>query len=82
MSEEIKVVEQELSELLQVRRDKLKALQDAGEFTAQLVLQEEYKNYPVEDVWAEFCRRAGVPADEAWFKQVRKYEKDVLLKRV
>ena len=30
MSEEIKVVEQELSELLQVRRDKLKALQDEG----------------------------------------------------
>ena len=30
MSEEIKVVEQELSELLQVRRDKLKVLQDEG----------------------------------------------------
>ncbi len=59
----------------------LKALQDAGEFTAQLVLQEEYKNYPVEAVWEEFCKRAGVVADEAWLKAVQKYEKDVLAKR-
>ena len=59
----------------------LTKLQNAGEFTAQLVLQEEYKNYPSEEIWAEFCRRAGVDADEAWFKSVEKYEKDVLLKR-
>ena len=59
----------------------LKAMQDAQEFTSQLVLQEEYKNYPAEEVWAEFCRRAGVPAGEAWFDSVRKYERDVLAKR-
>ena len=59
----------------------LKALQDAGEFTAQLVLQEEYKNYPADEVWTEFCKRNGVVADESWLKAVQKYEKDVLLKR-
>ena len=59
----------------------LKALQDGGKFTEQLVLQEEYKNYPADEVWAEFCKRAGVDTDEAWFKKVQKYEKDVLLKR-
>jgi len=59
----------------------LKAMQDAGEFTAQLVCQEEYKNYPAEAVWEEFCRRAGMSADEAWLKVVQKYEKDVLSKR-
>ncbi len=59
----------------------LKGLQDAGEFTAQLVLQEEYKNYPAEEVWAEFCKRNGVVADESWLKAVQKYEKNVLLKR-
>ena len=75
-------MQKELMKAMLLPNASLKALQDAGEFTEQLVLQEEYKNYPVEDVWAEFCRRAGVPADEAWFKQVRKYEKDVLLKRV
>ena len=60
---------------------RLKALQDAGDFTAQLVLQEEYKNTPSDAVWAEFCDRAGVVADETWFESVRKYEQDVLLKR-
>ena len=59
----------------------LKAMQDAGEFTSQLVLQEEFKNYPISDVWAEFCKRNGVVADESWLKTVQKYEKDVLLKR-
>ena len=59
----------------------LKAMQDAQEFTSQLVLQEEYKNYPAEEVWAEFCRRAGVPAGEAWFDGGKKYERDVLAKR-
>ncbi len=60
----------------------LARLQDEQKFTAQLVLQEEYKNYPSEAVWAEFCARAGVPAGEAWLAAVEKYEMDVLLKRV
>ena len=59
----------------------LRAMQDAQEFTAQLVLQEELKGYPVSDVWNEFCRRQGVVADESWLKAVQKYEKDVLMKR-
>ena len=59
----------------------LKKLQDEQQFTAQLVLQEEYKNYPSDEIWAEFCKRAGVPAGEEWFAKVEKYEQDVLLKR-
>ena len=59
----------------------LKALQDQGKFTDQLVLQEEYKNYPADEIWAEFCRRNKTVADEAWFEAVKKYEQDVLLKR-
>ena len=60
----------------------LASLQNAGEFTRQLVLQEEYKNYPSDEVWAEFCARNGKAAGEAWLKDVEKYEKDVLLKRI
>ena len=59
----------------------LKKLQDEGRFTAQLVLQEEYKNYPAEEVWAEFCRRNGLSGDESWLAKVQKYEADVLLRR-
>ena len=74
-------MQKELLKAMLVPWKDLVAAQDAGEFTRQLVLQEEYKNYPAEDVWAEFCRRKGVPADEAWFKAVEKYERDVLFKR-
>ena len=74
-------MQKELLKAMLVPWKDLTKLQDTGALTAQLVLQEEYKNYPVEEVWAEFCKRNGVVADESWFKQVEKYEKDVLLKR-
>ena len=74
-------MQKELLKAMLVPWKSLKAEQESGNFTAQLVLQEEYKNYPADEVWAEFCRRNGVAADEAWFKDVEKYEKDVLLKR-
>ncbi len=74
-------MQKELLKAMLLPNKQLKALQDAGEFTAQLVLQEEYKNYPTEAVWDEFCKRNKVPANEAWLKAVQKYEKEVLLKR-
>ena len=75
-------MQKELLKAMLVPWKGLTALQDAGSFTKQLVLQEEYKNYPVEEVWNEFCRKNGVVADESWLSAVEKYEKDVLLKRV
>ena len=74
-------MQKELLKAMLVPWKDLTKLQDTGALTAQLVLQEEYKNYPVDEVWAEFCKRNGVVADETWFKAVEKYEKDVLLKR-
>ena len=74
-------MQKELLKAMLVPWKSLKAMQDAQEFTSQLVCQEEYKNYPFEPVWAEFCRRQGVVADETWLKAVQKYEKTVLLKR-
>lgn len=61
--------------------EKMKELQDAGDFTEKLMLDEEMKTYPFGDVWEEYCRQAGVPADESWYGEVKQYEKDVLLKR-
>jgi L-rhamnose isomerase len=74
-------MQKELLKAMLVPWKSLTAEQESGNFTAQLVLQEEYKNYPADEVWAEFCKRNGVAADESWFKDVEKYEKDVLLKR-
>ncbi|MBE6782512.1 MAG: L-rhamnose isomerase [Ruminococcaceae bacterium] len=61
--------------------EKMKALQDAGDFTQKLMLEEEMKTYPFGDVWEEYCRQSGVIADESWYDEIKKYEKDVLLKR-
>ena len=59
-----------------------KAMQDEGRFTELLVAQEESKTLPFGEIWAEYCRRAGVPEDGQWLAQVQAYERDVLSKRV
>ena len=58
-----------------------KAMQNEGRMTELMVAQEEWKTLPFGDVWAEFCRRANIPADGVWLPTVLQYEKDVLLKR-
>ena len=62
--------------------EQLKAYQDAADYTAMLVYQEEIKSYPLSDIWEEYCKREGVPADASWYNTVKQYETDVLLKRV
>ena len=61
--------------------EKMKAMQDAGDFTGRLMLQEEAKTLPFSDVWTEYCQRQGVPADGSWYDAVLAYEADVLSKR-
>ena len=60
---------------------RLKSYQDEGDFTSMLAMQEELKFSPFAAVWDEFCERQGVPVRESWLAEVRRYEKDVLLKR-
>jgi len=64
-----------LSALLQPA-EKLKQLQESGNFTELLMLSEELKTFPLGDVWERFCEVNNVPAD--WFAEVQKYEKEVL----
>ena len=64
-----------------IPHDELKKAQDEADYTKVLALSEEYKFYPAADVWAEFCRRQGIIADEKWYDEIKEYEKDVLLKR-
>ena len=58
--------------------DVLKALQDEGNFTRLMVMQEELKTLPFGEVWNEYCRRCNRPADGEWFKEIEAYEKKVL----
>ena len=59
----------------------LKKLQDEGRFTELMVRQEELKTLPFGDIWDEYCRRCGKPADGEWFPQIEEYEKKVLVNR-
>ena len=60
---------------------KLRAMQEAGDFTRMLMLQEEMKSYPFAAVWEKYCEVQGVAADESWYEDVMAYEKDVQSKR-
>ncbi|MBQ7246975.1 MAG: L-rhamnose isomerase [Lachnospiraceae bacterium] len=62
--------------------DRLKELQDTGNFTELMVAQEELKTMPFGEVWDEYCRLCGKPADGEWFSEIEKYEKEVLEARV
>ena len=57
---------------------RLKKLQEEGSFTELLMLQEEIKTLPFGDIWEHYCETQGVPVDESWFDEVRKYEREVL----
>ena len=57
-------------------------MQDEGNTTELMAKREELKSYPWGEVWAEFCHRSGVIEDEKWFDEIKKYENEVLLKRV
>ena len=62
--------------------ESLKKLQDESKFTELMVMQENAKDLPYSDVWAEYCRVCGVAGDASWYQEVVKYEKEVLSKRV
>ena len=59
----------------------LKKMQDECNFTELLATLEEIKTLPFGDVWNHFCEINNVPVGKDWFKVVKDYEKDVLLKR-
>ncbi len=56
----------------------LAKLQNESNFTELMVMQEEAKMLPFEDVWAKYCEECGVASGTEWFEDVKKYEKDVL----
>lgn len=77
----VRNMQKALLNALLIPHGKLADLQEKREFTELLALQEEYKLYPVGDVWNYFCHQNDVPIKESWIEVVKKYEQDVLLKR-
>ncbi len=59
----------------------LKALQDENKLTELMAMQEEYKTLPFGFVWDKYCEVCGAPVGKDWFKEIYKYEEEVLSKR-
>lgn len=61
--------------------DKLKQLQEEGNFTERLALMEEFKTYPFGAIWDYYSEQMDVPVRESWLNEVKVYEEEVLSKR-
>ena len=59
----------------------LKEAQDKYDHTKVLALQEEIKTLPWGEVWEEYLKQQGMVSDKEMFEDIKKYEKEVLLKR-
>ena len=61
--------------------ERLRAYEQAGDYTARLALTEELKTLPFGAVWDTYCAQQSVPVGMAWLDAVKGYERDVLSKR-
>ena len=61
--------------------DELRKLQDECNFTKLMALQEELKTYPLGDVWNYYMFKNNLPMNFDWFKEIEKYETEILSKR-
>jgi L-rhamnose isomerase len=61
--------------------DKLRAIENAGDFTSRLAMLEELKTLPSGVVWDYYCDKSSVPVGPAWIDDMKTYEKNVLSKR-
>jgi L-rhamnose isomerase len=61
---------------------KLARLQDEEKFTELMVMQEELKTMPFEDVFNYYCEMNNIPTGMSWYQEVENYEKNVQSTRV
>jgi len=61
--------------------ERLRTLEDDGDYTARLALLEELKGLPWAAVWDQFCHQQNVPIGIRFLDEVKKYEARELLKR-
>ncbi|MGC9941717.1 MAG: L-rhamnose isomerase [Verrucomicrobiota bacterium] len=60
---------------------RLQAAESSQDFTTRLALQEEQRTLPFGAVWDYYCAGQDVPVGTAWLAEVKRYEREVLLKR-
>ncbi|MBQ9482461.1 MAG: L-rhamnose isomerase [Clostridia bacterium] len=59
-----------------------KALENGGDVSARLAWKEEFKASPFSFVWDYYCAQKNAGVGLEWIDEVKKYEKEVLSKRV
>jgi len=59
----------------------LRQAERGNDYTARLALLEAGKTLPYGAVWDYYCEQSGVPAEGAWLREVKEYERDVLSRR-
>lgn len=57
------------------------AAERAGDFTARLAWQEEFKNMPWGAVWDQYCQQADQAGDATWLTELHEYERQELSRR-
>ncbi len=57
--------------------DRLKTAEDALDFTARLVVTEEFKDMPFGAIWNEFTARANTPNGQELIKELARYQNSV-----
>ncbi len=62
--------------------EKLRKIENDEDYTKRLALLEELKTFPSGAVWDYFCYTQNVPVGIAWLDEVKKYENEILSKRV
>jgi L-rhamnose isomerase len=61
--------------------ERLRQMENTGDYTARLAMLEELKTMPFGAVWDYYCEKSGVPVGDAWLKEVKEYEAKVLSRR-
>ena len=61
--------------------DRLRNLEQSGDFTGRLAMVEEIKTLPFGAVWDQYCLKQEVPVGGAWLEDARTYEREVTGRR-
>jgi L-rhamnose isomerase len=54
---------------------------EKGDYTRYILLREGAKSLPFHDMWNYYCHSAGIPDDNQLFREIERYEKQVLRQR-
>ena len=62
--------------------DRLRKIEEEGDYFKRLALQEVLETLPWGAVWDAFCQRKDVVSDEDLIEEIHRYDKEVTSKRV